>query len=105
MLAWAAHAAMAAGDEAGAAEARAGALARQPGLLEDLRRAVATAVEEQDPEAAQQAGLLVEAIAPTAPVRRLPLAKEPPAKRHGGKVVRGAAPGGNAGRTRKPPRR
>jgi tetratricopeptide (TPR) repeat protein len=82
MLAWAAHAAAAANDEAAAAEARAAALARQPELLEDLRRAVATAVEEQDPEAAQQAALLVEAIAPTAPLRRrLPLAKEPPAKR------------------------
>jgi tetratricopeptide (TPR) repeat protein len=80
MLAWAAHAAALANDDAAAAEARAAALARQPGLLEDLRRAVATAVEEQDPEAAQQAALLVEAIAPTAPVRRLPLAKEPPAR-------------------------
>jgi tetratricopeptide (TPR) repeat protein len=95
MLAWAAHAAAAANDDGAAAEARAAALARQPGLLEDLRRAVATAVEEQDPEAAQQAALLVEAIAPTAPVRRLPLAKEPPAKR----------PGGTAGRARKPSRR
>jgi len=79
MLVWAAHAAAAANDDAAAAEARAAALARQPGLLEDLRRAVATAVDEQDPEAAQQAALLVEAIAPTAPVRRLPLAKELPA--------------------------
>lgn len=105
MLAWAAHAATAAGDEAVAAEARAAALARHPGLLEDLRRAVATAVDEQDPEAAQQATLLVEAIAPTAPVRRLPLAKEPPVKKSGGKAVRGAAPGGGAGRTKKAPRR
>jgi len=95
MLAWAAHAAAAANDEPAAADARAAALARQPELLEDLRRAVATAVAEQDPEAAQQAALLVEAIEPTAPVRRLPLAKEPPAKRVGGK----------AGQTRKPPGR
>ena len=91
MLAWAAHAAAGAHDDAAAAEARAAALARQPGLLEDLRRAVATAVEEQDPEAAQQAALLVEAIAPTAPVRRLPLAKasptKPPTRRLGAKAV------------------
>jgi tetratricopeptide (TPR) repeat protein len=80
MLAWAAHAAAAANDDAAAAGARAEALARQPGLLEDLRRAVTSAVEEEDPEAAQQAALLVEAMAPAAPVRRLPLAKEPPAK-------------------------
>lgn len=81
MLAWAAHAATAAVDEASAADARASALARQPGLLEDLRRAVATAVDDEDPEAAQQAALLVEAIEPAAPVRRrLPLAPEPRAK-------------------------
>jgi tetratricopeptide (TPR) repeat protein len=105
MLVWAAHAAAAANDDAAATEARAAALARQPGLLEDLRRAVATAVEEQDPEAAQQAALLVEAIAPTAPVRRLPLAKEPPAKHFGGKPARESAPRSKAGRIRKPPRR
>ncbi len=88
MLAWAAHAAVAAQDEAAAAEARAAALARQPGLVEDLRRAVATAVDEQDPEAASQAALLVEAIEPSAPVRRrLPLAGSPvSAKGPGGKA-------------------
>ena len=60
-----------------AASARAAALARQPGLLEDLRRAVTTAVDEQDPDAASQASLLVEAISPSPPVRRLALAQEP----------------------------
>ncbi len=111
MLAWAAHAAAAARDEAAAAEARTQALARQPALLEDLRRAVATAVEEQDPEAAQQATLLVEAIAPTAPVRRLPMAKEPrtprsvgPTRRRSAKVTAPPARQPLPGRPRRPRR-
>ena len=74
MLAWAAHAALAAGDGASAAEARAAALARQPALAEDLGRAVAAAVEEGDTEAARQAAVLVEAIEPAR--RRLPMLGE-----------------------------
>ena len=63
MLAWASAAARAAGDDQGAAEARAAALARHPVLLDDLRRAETAAREEGDDEAAAQALVLVEAIA------------------------------------------
>jgi tetratricopeptide (TPR) repeat protein len=64
MLAWATHAARIAGDDAAAGASRAEALARQPGLLEDLGRALAAAVDDQDPEAAIQAGWLVAAMDP-----------------------------------------
>ena len=76
MLAWAAHAALAARDPAAAAEARAAALARRPGLVDDLRRAVAAALDDGDSEAARQASLLVEAIEPAPARRRLPLLDE-----------------------------
>lgn len=76
MLAWAAHAALAARDPAAAGEARAAALARRPGLVDDLRRAVAAALDDGDSEAARQASLLVEAIEPVPARRRLPLLDE-----------------------------
>ncbi len=76
MLAWAAHAALAARDEVAASEARAAALARWPGLVDDLRRAVAAALDDGDSEAARQASLLVEAIEPAPARRRLPLLPE-----------------------------
>jgi tetratricopeptide (TPR) repeat protein len=73
LLAWAARAA---GGGPEAAPLRAAALARDAGLVESLRRAVESAAEDEDPEAAVEASALLEAIAPgvvVVPRRRLPI--------------------------------
>jgi hypothetical protein len=75
LLAWAARAA-GAGPEAAAL--REAALARDPGLVESLRRAVDAAAGDEDPDAEAQAAALLAAIAPDTPVvprRRLPVIK------------------------------
>jgi len=75
LLAWATRAA--APHEAAAL--RALALARDPGLLEALRRAVAAAAEDDDPDERAEAAALLEAIAPgevVVPRRRLPIVRE-----------------------------
>jgi hypothetical protein len=76
LLAWAARAA-AGGPEA--APLREGALARDAGLVESLRRAVDAAADDEDPEAEAEAAALLAAIAPDAaltPRRRLPVIRE-----------------------------
>jgi tetratricopeptide (TPR) repeat protein len=78
LLAWAARAA---GDGPDVAALRQAALARDPELVESLRRAVAAAASEQDPEAEAEAVALLAAVAPGAPAapRRLPIVREPDA--------------------------
>ena len=76
LMAWAARAA-GIGAEAGAL--RAAALARDPGLVESLRRAVDAAAAEEDGEAEAEAAALLAAIAPGESVaarRRLPIVTE-----------------------------
>ena len=68
-LAWAARAALAAGDEPAAAAAREEALKRDPELAAALKRAAEAAAE--DPEAQAEAEQLAEALSP--PKRRLPV--------------------------------
>jgi hypothetical protein len=99
LLVWAARAALAARDEAGAAEARREALVRDPGLAEGLRRAVAEAEAEGDERALAEAAALAEALSPhpaaPPPRHRLPVIRHdahagdgprrsPPERRRGG---------------------
>jgi tetratricopeptide (TPR) repeat protein len=79
LLAWAARAA---GDGPDATALRQAALARDAGLTESLRRAVAAAASDEDPEAEAEAVALLAAIAPGAPAapRRLPILREPDAR-------------------------
>jgi tetratricopeptide (TPR) repeat protein len=88
LYAWAARAAAAGGDRAASEALRAQALARDPALVEQLRRAARAAADEGDPEAESEAALLLEVIEPGASglvaVRRLPVLRgsgpgEPPA--------------------------
>jgi tetratricopeptide (TPR) repeat protein len=73
-LAWAAHAALAAGDQPGARAAREEARQREPALGDQLRRAAAAAAAEGDSQAAEQAERLVAAVEPERARLRLPLA-------------------------------
>jgi hypothetical protein len=76
LLVWAARAALAAHDEAGAAEARREALARDPALADGLGRAVSEAEAEGDERALAEAAALAEALSPLAgvpPRHRLPV--------------------------------
>jgi tetratricopeptide (TPR) repeat protein len=74
LLAWAARAALAAGDEAGAAAARGEALTRDPALVEALSRAEAQAQLEGDEEARAENEALRAALAPgSSPRRSLPV--------------------------------
>jgi hypothetical protein len=79
LLAWAARAA---GDGPEATALRDAALARDAGLTESLRRAVAAAAGDDDPEAEAEAAALLGAIAPGAPAgpRRLPILRESDAR-------------------------
>jgi Tetratricopeptide repeat len=96
LLAWAARAAGSGPDAAPLQEA---ALARDPGLVESLRRAVAAAADDQDPEAEAEAAALLAAIAPDTPLvprRRLPVVREldapPPPPARPRRPPRGAPP-------------
>jgi len=86
-LAWAARAALAAGDVAGARAAREEARRRDPSVTEQLRRALDASAEAGDEDAAAEAGELCAAMddaAPAAPIParlRLPMAPPgPPAR-------------------------
>jgi tetratricopeptide (TPR) repeat protein len=70
LLAWAARAAAAAGDEAEAADARRNALARDPALLDALARAEAQATQDGDDEARAENEALRLALAPGSAPRR-----------------------------------
>jgi tetratricopeptide (TPR) repeat protein len=83
LLAWAARAAEAAGDEIAVSELRALALTRDGGLIGALRRAADAAAANEDPEAYAEATALLAVIAPeaAAPARvRLPVVSEPAAR-------------------------
>lgn len=76
LLAWAARAAAAGPEVAALREA---ALARDPALVESLRRAVDAAAADQDSDAQSEAAALLAAIAPDAavvPRRRLPIVRD-----------------------------
>jgi tetratricopeptide (TPR) repeat protein len=74
LLAWAARAALTAGDEAGVLTARAEALARDPHLVEALMRAEAQAGLDGDDEARAESRALLLALVPDArPRRSLPV--------------------------------
>jgi tetratricopeptide (TPR) repeat protein len=76
LYAWAARAA---GTAPEAADLRASALAREPGLRESLRLAVDAAADDGDPDEQAEATALLAAIAPgevVLPRRRLPIVKE-----------------------------
>jgi tetratricopeptide (TPR) repeat protein len=76
LLAWAARAALLAGEEADAARTRRAALARDPALPDALARAEAQATLEGDEEARAENESLRVALAPaSAPRRFLPIAK------------------------------
>jgi tetratricopeptide (TPR) repeat protein len=99
---WAARAARAAGDEAGAAASRRAALAIEPTLEDGLRRARAQAEAEGDDRARGEAEALMAAMSPEpAPARvRLPvIVEEPPPG-----VRAGAAPPRPRDRPRRPRR-
>jgi tetratricopeptide (TPR) repeat protein len=68
VLAWAARAAVAAGDDAAAEAARAEALAREPALVEELERAAHASAQDGDAAAEAEALALREAIAPGRPI-------------------------------------
>jgi tetratricopeptide (TPR) repeat protein len=68
VLAWAARAAVAAGDDAAAAAARAEALAREPALVEELERAAHASARDGDTAAEAEALALREAVAPGRPL-------------------------------------
>jgi len=70
LLAWAARAALAAGDEAAAAAARRSALARDPALLDALARAEAQAALEGEDDARAENEALRLALAPGSAARR-----------------------------------
>jgi tetratricopeptide (TPR) repeat protein len=70
LLAWAARAALAAGDEAAAATARRSALARDPALLDALARAEAQAALEGEDDARADNEALRLALAPGSAARR-----------------------------------
>jgi hypothetical protein len=103
LLAWAARAAAAAPE---AATLRAAALARDPGLAESLRRAVAAAADDGDPDEQAEASALLSAIAPgevVVPRRRLPIVREsaaPPPPPARPRRPRPAAPRRSGGRRR-----
>lgn len=79
LLAWAARAATAAGDDAEAADARRNALARDPGLLDALARAEAQAAQDGDDEARAENEALRLALAPgSAPRRSLRVVEQGP---------------------------
>jgi len=74
LLAWAARAAVAAGDDAAAEALRADALAREPALVEELERSAHASAQDGDAAAEAEAIALREAIAPGRPrPRRLRL--------------------------------
>jgi tetratricopeptide (TPR) repeat protein len=116
LLAWAARAAQAAGDELEAAEARRNALARDPDLLEHLSRAESQAGQDGDEDARVENEALRLALAPgSAPRRSLrvivdektlpppsarPPRPSPPARPRGGASPRAARSGSRRGRRR-----
>jgi tetratricopeptide (TPR) repeat protein len=90
LLAWAARAALAAGDQAAADDARRAALARDPALADGLRRARDEAAAGADQNAAAEAEALLDAVAG---VRRLPVIRNPhPDPLPSGEGIKGAAP-------------
>jgi tetratricopeptide (TPR) repeat protein len=92
LLAWAARAALAAGDEAEAAEARRNALARDPGLLDQLSRAESQAAQEGDQDARAENEALRLALAPrSAPRRSLRVIDVAPIQATGGAAAPGRA--------------
>jgi tetratricopeptide (TPR) repeat protein len=108
LFAWAARAALLAGDEAAAAESRAEALARDPSLLDALARAEAQAVLDGDEDARAENEALRLAIAPgSAPRRSLPVIAESVQEQGGAASPRRASPrpGGARGGGRRPPPR
>jgi tetratricopeptide (TPR) repeat protein len=74
LFAWAARAALAAGDRAAADEARRSALARDPELAEGLRRAREQAAAGGDESATAEAEALLDAVTGA---RRLPVVRDP----------------------------
>ena len=110
LLAWAARAARAAGDDAGADEARRAALARDAALLDAFTRAEAQAALEGDDEARAENEALRLALAPgSAPRRSLPVltagSSRPPRPDRPPRPVPAARPRGGASPKAGRPRR